>query len=609
VLRDVDTRTTPLHQEEVVPIDIPAATPPEVIISADDEVILPQSNDQSGRYSLRPNRAQPGRWSGLLADSKRVFGLQYSTKAAVKKFGSKAYDAMFKEMSQIIDMKTIRPVELRSLTSRQRSKIIRSHMFFKEKFYPNGDFEKLKARFVAGGDGQDRSMYSENQISSQTVSTSSVFVIAALAAREKRAVATVDFPGAYLNSDMPSDGEKVFMRMDPYMTSVLCKVSPEYKQYVNQDGTAVVQVVKGLYGLIEAAKLWFDKLTGLLKTIGFKSNPYDPCVLNRLDSNGDQTTLAIHVDDVLITASTEEAIDQLLVELESFYPGLSISRGKELNYLGMIFKFKDDGKCVVSMEGFVEDLLSSCDIAGTCGTPATSTLFSINENSPCLLVQDKVTFHSLTAKLLYFAKRIRPDLLTVVSFLTTRVQKPTLEDWSKLVRAIKYIRHTKHLVLTLCADKYLLIMIFTDASFGVHHDMRSHTGAAITLFKGVIWAKSSKQKIMTKSSTEAELVAISDVIGQVLWLRNFLEAQGYVLPPVKLFEDNLSTIALIKSGKSNSSRTRHIAIRYFFISDKVLSKEVEVEFMPTDSMLADILTKPLQGSLFKKFRDLLLNVE
>jgi hypothetical protein len=89
-------------------------------------------------------------------------------------------------------------------------------------------------------------------------------------------------------------------------------------------------------------------------------------------------------------------------------------------------------------------------------------------------------------------------------------------------------------------------MIFADVSFGVHHDMRSHTGAAITLFKGVISAKSSEQKIMTKSSTEAELVAISDVIGEVLWLRNFLEAQGYVLPPVKLFEDNLSAIALIK---------------------------------------------------------------
>jgi hypothetical protein len=140
--------------------------------------------------------------------------------------------------------------------------------------------------------------------------------------------------------------------------------------------------------------------------------------------------------------------------LESFYPGLSIIRDKELNFLGMIFKFKDDGKCVVSMEGFVEDLLSSCDIAGTCGTPATSTLFAINENSPCLSIQEKVTFHSLTAKLLHFAKRIRSDLLTVVSFLTNRVQKPIL-DWSKLVRAIIYIRHTKHLVLTLCADNDL----------------------------------------------------------------------------------------------------------------------------------------------------------
>jgi hypothetical protein len=95
----------------------------------------------------------------------------------VKKFGSKAYEAILKEMSQIIDIKTIRSVELRSLTSRQRSKIIRSHMFFKEKFYPNGELEKLKARFVAGGDGQDRSMYCENHISSQTVSTSSVFII------------------------------------------------------------------------------------------------------------------------------------------------------------------------------------------------------------------------------------------------------------------------------------------------------------------------------------------------------------------------------------------------------------------------------------------------
>jgi hypothetical protein len=78
----------------------------------------------------------------------------------------------------------------------QRRRIIRSHTFFKEKYLPTGVFEKLKARFMAGGDGQDRSLYSESQLSSKTVSTTSVFLVAALAAKEKRAVAVVDFPGA-----------------------------------------------------------------------------------------------------------------------------------------------------------------------------------------------------------------------------------------------------------------------------------------------------------------------------------------------------------------------------------------------------------------------------
>ena len=77
--------------------------------------------------------------------------------------------------------------------------------------------------------------------------------------------------------------------------------------------------------------------------------------------------------------------------------------------------------------------------------------------------------------------------------------------------------------------------------------------------------------------------------------------------PATVYQDNMSTIALVKNGKSNSDRTRHIAIRFFFISDRVTSKEINVEYMPTGEMLADILTKPLQGALFVKLRDKLLN--
>ena len=77
--------------------------------------------------------------------------------------------------------------------------------------------------------------------------------------------------------------------------------------------------------------------------------------------------------------------------------------------------------------------------------------------------------------------------------------------------------------------------------------------------------------------------------------------------PAVVYQDNMSTIALVKNGKSNSDRTRHIAIRFFFVSDRVLNKEISVEYMPTGDMLANILTKPPQGALFIKLRDKLLN--
>ena len=77
--------------------------------------------------------------------------------------------------------------------------------------------------------------------------------------------------------------------------------------------------------------------------------------------------------------------------------------------------------------------------------------------------------------------------------------------------------------------------------------------------------------------------------------------------PAIVYEDNMSTIALVKNGKSNSDKTRHIAIRYFFIFDRIMNKEISVNYMPTGDMIADVLTKPLQGTLFKKLRDKLLN--
>jgi hypothetical protein len=139
--------------------------------------------------------------------------------------------------------------------------------------------------------------------------------------------------------------------------------------------------------------------------------------------------------------------------------------------------------------------------------------------------------------------------------------------------------------------------------------MRSHTGGVLSMGRGAIYGTSTRQKLTTKSSTEAELVGVSDILPQVLWTRYFLEAQGYDINDNLLYQDNKSAILLEKNGKmSSGKRTRHINIRYFFVTDRIENKELRVEYCPTGSMLADFFTKPLQGGLFMKFRDQVMGV-
>jgi hypothetical protein len=120
-------------------------------------------------------------------------------------------------------------------------------------------------------------------------------------------------------------------------------------------------------------------------------------------------------------------------------------------------------------------------------------------------------------------------------------------------------------------------------------------------------SKSSKHKLNTKSSTEAELVGASDYLSYPIWAKKFLEAQGYPLKENVFYQDNMSTIRFEKNGRrSCGPNSRHIDIRYFFIKDRLESDGFEVKHCPTEQMLADFFTKPLQGSLFRKFREVIM---
>ena len=158
------------------------------------------------------------------------------------------------------------------------------------------------------------------------------------------------------------------------------------------------------------------------------------------------------------------------------------------------------------------------------------------------------------AKLLFLSKRARPDILTTISFLTTWMREPDEDEQKKLARALKYLNTTKDLLLTLECDGTGSTKWWVDAEFAVHHSMWSHTGGIMSLGKGVMYSASMKKKLNTKSSTEAELVGINHMMPQILWMRYFLESQGFTVSDIFVYQDNQISMKLDNNGQGSIGR-------------------------------------------------------
>jgi len=137
--------------------------------------------------------------------------------------------------------------------------------------------------------------------------------------------------------------------------------------------------------------------------------------------------------------------------------------------------------------------------------------------------------------------------------------------------------------------------------------MKSQTGGAMSMRLGVLHGKSSKQKLDVKISTEAELVGVSDYLPCNIWLLMLMRAQVYLIIDNILYQDNQSIMLMLTNGRNSyTGNSRHVNIRYFFAKDRVDKKRVKVEYCSTIWMLADFFTKPLQGQLFIKFREVII---
>jgi hypothetical protein len=300
-------------------------------------------------------------------------------------------------------------------------------------------------------------------------------------------------------------------------------------------------------------------------------------------------------------------IDDLTATLQSKFKSITLHEGKIHSYLGMSFDFSNDGEVKITMQKFIDELMNVYNVSSVSDTPCGNNLFELFPDSPLLDRKQMENFHSCVAKCLYLSKRVRPDILLTVSYLTSRVLEPNQADNRKLGRLLKYLNGTRDMGLILRPGDSTQIEADIDASYGSHSDGKSHSALHLSIGAGNVLAKSSKQKLVGKSSTESELIALSDMCSTVVWVREFLIAQGEEPLPAKVYQDNQSAMALIERGRSTAERTRHIKIRYFWVKDRVDMGDINIVYKPTELMIADLLTKPLQGDRFKQLRRMLLN--
>lgn len=536
------------------------------------------------------------RLSARAVELRTLRAYKMSIAKAMKRNEHATKKAIQAELQQMLSKDVWELVDRANLTKKQLRGIIRSSLFLKDKYDAAGNFIKSKARLVAGGDGQDKSIY--DLLSSPTVSHESVMMILAIAAVQKRDVATIDITGAYLECVLP-DTDEVIMELSPILARLLAELDPSVTNYTDENGKVLVKLKKALYGCVQSALLWYNKLRGVLVQDGFGQNDYDPCVFNK-DVDGAQVSIAFHVDDLLVTSTSTALVDGVASMLERNFESVSVTRGLRHSYLAMNLVITESG-IDIDMIAYIEKVLEGRTLGSAkVTTPATDDLFKTEEDDELLPEQLAKAFHSDVAKLLYVAKRTRLEILLSVSQLSSKVTAPVASDQKKLLRLFDYLNATKGAILHLSSGGPVKISAYIDASFGIHEDGTSRTGVVLQMAGVGIAGWTGKQKLVTKSSTESEVVALSDGLTHVLWAREFLTCQGHDVTPLVVYQDNQSVLSLMQTGRMNKHRTKHLNVRYFFAKDRVECGEIGLAYMPTTRMLADLLTKPLSGETFKQ---------
>lgn len=210
---------------------------------------------------------------------------------------------------------------------------------------------------------------------------------------------------------------------------------------------------------------------------------------------------------------------------------------------------------------------------------------------------DKCVYQELIGELLYLSNRTRPDLAFVMSYLSQFNQRPEQRHFQLLKRVLRYLKGTKGKMLFYDNEKYDF-KIYADASWGKAEKGKSFSGFVVMVGSSLIAWKSNKQKQVGLSTCEVELFAIAEACRDLTYFLNvFRELNNSMFDfilnrSVIVYSDNQAAINWLKEAHS-STKTRHVNLKFHFVRDMILSNTIAIDYIRTDDMIADFLTKAL----------------
>ncbi|KAE8667725.1 hypothetical protein F3Y22_tig00112383pilonHSYRG00494 [Hibiscus syriacus] len=454
---------------------------------------------------------------------------------------------------------------------------------FRVKRNADGSVQKYKARLVAKGfsqvPGQDF-----QETFSPVVKMSTVNVVLTIAARDGWSLRQVDVNNAFLNGEL---NEEVLMEQ------------PQGFEKQATDGTRLVcKLQKALYGLRQAPRNWYSKLKNFMVDLGFQSSRADNSLFIK-HSGRTSTYVLAYVDDIIVIGGKNEDVEQVVKMLGEKF---SLKDLGTLNFfLGIEVKCVD-GALFLSQKKYIMELLEkSRMIEATATHTPMVTSVKLSSNNAGSLLENAREYRSLVGSLLY-ACHTRPDIAYCVNKLAQFMHAPCEQHLVAVKRVLRYLRGTLGLVFFPKTEPFQLVA-FADADWGSSvDDRRSISGTCVFLGGSMVQWCSKKQKIVSRSTTEAEYRSLADATSDIVWLEALLtDMKVQVQAASVVWSDNTSTIAM-SANPVYHSRTKHVELDIHFVRERVATGQLQVNFVPSEHQVADGLTKALAKESFVKFR-------